>query len=694
MAERPGVLRVGDRVVFGGTEHTVVALSGTGVRLVDVAGKTSVAALPLLMGAADFALVGGASVVPRVEPVGLLAGLPAKAVEAAREWERHLIEVETGLPPDALPGVRPRPDYDPALRSMVAREAAKAAELTAAGTPTAERTVRRMRRRYRQQGLLGLVDARLTRRTSLTGRVDERVVAAVLAVLDAQTPTSTGTKSRVLRQVETRLAAEHGAGVVPMPPRTTAYRLVDALAAGRHTFTSAVTRRQTANRPVGVFTPTLAARPGEQVQIDTTPLDVMAVMDDGVTGRAELVAAVDIATRTICAAVLQPAGAKAVDAALLLARMMVPEPMRPGWDQALRMSASRIPHTRLVGIDRRLELAAAKPVIVPETIVVDHGRVFLSETFTRAARTLGISIQPARPRTPTDKGVIERTFESINTLFCQHVSGYTGRDVTRRGADVAERAVWSVADLQDLLDEWIVAGWQSRPHEGLRHPYTPDRALSPNDAYAAMIAAAGYLPLALSGDDYIELLPVEWRAIGDGGIQLGYRTYNCAELAPYRRMPSGNPLAGQRWEVHHDPYDLSRVWVRHPDGRGWITVPWTHHGLVRQPFAEFTWRYARRVAAGRGVDDTNETAVAVVLSALLARAEQGPSIERRALARARAATAMPNRLPTDLLPTPAAPPPPERDPAATGEPETPAAPRTSAVVPFGMFDAADDEAPW
>ena len=64
--------------------------------------------------------------------------------------------------------------------------------------------------------------------------------------------------------------------------------------------------------------------------------------------------------------------------------------------------------------------------------------------------------------TTRSKPHIERTFESITTLFCQHVSGYTGRDVTRRGVDVAERAVWSVAELQDLLDEWIVAGFTDR----------------------------------------------------------------------------------------------------------------------------------------------------------------------------------------------------------------------------------------
>ena len=83
--------------------------------------------------------------------------------------------------------------------------------------------------------------------------------------------------------------------------------------------------------------------------------------------------------------------------------MMVPEPMRPGWDQALAMSASRIPYERLATIDQRIELAAAKPVIIPDTVVIDHGKVFLSEVFLRAADTLGISVQPAHQQTGTAK---------------------------------------------------------------------------------------------------------------------------------------------------------------------------------------------------------------------------------------------------------------------------------------------------
>ncbi|QNA73116.1 transposase family protein [Streptomyces sp. So13.3] len=356
------------------------------------------------------------------------------------------------------------------------------------------------------------------------GHADERLVAVVAEVLAAQENLSTGTRSRVMRQVERLVAERYGQGVVEIPSRATFYRLIKELDEGKHSFGAATTRRSQGRRPQEPFTPTMAVRPGEIVQIDTTPLDVLAVLDDGVTGRVELSIAVDVASRTICAAVLRPAGTKAVDAALLLARTLVPEPMRPGWADALRMSASLIPHARLMSIDARLEHAAAKPVIVPDTIVIDHGKVFVSDTFTAACRTLGISVQPARPATPTDKGIVERTFSSINTLFCQHVAGYVGSNVTQRGRDV--EAVWTLRELSELFEEWLVACWQSRPHDGLRSPFLPNKALSPNEVYALLVTRAGHLPVCLTGDDYIELLPVEWRKINDYGIVMDYRTYD------------------------------------------------------------------------------------------------------------------------------------------------------------------------
>ncbi|MDW5324463.1 Mu transposase C-terminal domain-containing protein [Plantactinospora sp. KLBMP9567] len=662
---------------FDGGEHQVVAVAGTSVRLRAQAGTEQVVLASFLMAAPDFAVVDGTTL-PGVEPFGLLDGLPEEVLVEARDWERHVVEVESGLPLGAEPGAAARPEYDPVARTVVQRTEAKAAELG-----VGYRTVERMRARYAQQGLWGLVDRRAVRVREVTGRADARLVAVARQVIDAETHVSTGTRGRLIRQVVKAVEDAYGPGVVPLPGRSTFYKLIDALSTGRHTFGSAVTRRQTANRPQGVFTPTFAGRPGEQVQIDSTPIDVMVLLESGMPVRADLTIAVDVATRTICAAVLRPVGTKAVDAALLLARMLVPEPMRPGWSAVLRMSASRLPHARLVDVDARMELAAAKPVIVPDTIVIDGGRVFVSETFTRACARLGISVQNCRPGTPTDKGIVEATFDAINTLFCQHVAAYTGSNTTLRGDRVDAQAAWTVPDLQDLLDEWLLCGWQARPHDALRDPYFPRRAISPNDKYAALVAAAGYLPLVLTGEDYLELLPVAWRQINDYGVRIDYRTYDSPELGTWRRQHSGVTARRGLWEVHYDPYDLSQVFVRTP--HGWVTAAWTHLPMVSAPFADFTWRHARRLAAQAGRDDTNETAVARVLDELLTRAQAGPPADKasaRVAARTRVAAAAHR------------PPPVEESEAQADEDDELDGQTSTTVVPMGIFDARVEAERW
>lgn len=278
--------------------------------------------------------------------------------------------------------------------------------------------------------------------------------------------------------------------------------------------------------------------------------------------------------------------------------------------------------------------------------------MFISETFTRACDRLGVSVQRARPHTPTDKAIVEATFSAINSLFCQHVAAYTGSNVTLRGMDAT--GAWTLLELQELLDEWLLVGWQPRPHDALRDPLAPRRMLSPNEKYAALIGAAGYFPLTLTGEDYLELLPVVWRQINAYGIRIGYRTYDCPELGPLRQQHSGVTARRGLWEVHYDPYDITKVFVRTSDW--WISVPWTHLPMVSAPFAEFTWRHARTLAAERGVDDTNETEVARVLDDLLTRAQAGPVDKRtdRLAARGRVAAAI-HRVPPPADDPPAAP---------------------------------------
>jgi len=72
--------------------------------------------------------------------------------------------------------------------------------------------------------------------------------------------------------------------------RATMFRLLSRLSAGKHTTGSAATRRGLAGRPQRKFSQAHPAAPGELMEIDSTPLDVLVLLDDGVPGRVDLTA--------------------------------------------------------------------------------------------------------------------------------------------------------------------------------------------------------------------------------------------------------------------------------------------------------------------------------------------------------------------------------------------------------------------
>ena len=710
------MLAVGDQVLIDGVSHVVVGVSGTTVRLASADGTVITTTVVELLTAGNVQLARPGPA--RRMPVVGVEGLPGEALEAASWWERHIVEVIYGLPPGAPGGTGPRPEYDVDRSSLTSREKAKAAELAAAGHPVSVITVKRRRQRYEADGLAGLVDHRVVRRAATFGRVDPRVVTAMRQAVEEATDDSSRTASFIIWRTEqivkTGIGAGAGAGPVTWPSQRSLYRLFDKVAAGKHTTGSAGTRRSLAGRPEGMFARPVVAAPGEVMEIDSTPLDVMVLLDDGVAGRVDLTGIIDVVTRTVSAAVLRPT-TRSVDASVLLARALTPEPMRPGWTQALTMASSVLPWARLCSVDERLAHAAAKPVIVPAAIVCDHGSVYISRNFRASCRHLGISFQPARKATGSDKPHIERLFGSVASLFAQFVSGYTGSSPDRRGRMAGDKPLWSMPELQDLLDEWLIAFWQNRPHDGLRDPVHPGRAFSPNQMYAALVETAGYVPVALEASDYIELLPARWRAISAYGIKIDRRTYDSPELNPLRGQRSGvTGHKGQR-EIHHDPYDVSRIYVRGPGG--WITVFWRHLDRVPVPFGDLAWDHARRNAGEPGRPATEEQ-IADAVAALLRRAHAGPEQkapamskrERRVAARTRTtsprqASAGPAALSDQVTPGDqvARPPHPDREhapamspdedgagSAATrerpGRDEEQAGTGMAKVIPLGIFD--------
>jgi transposase InsO family protein len=675
---------IGDRILVGGRPNVVIGIAGTRVRMADEDGTVSTATVAELVTDPQFEFPAAAP--PRETRPGIgLEGLPAAAAKEASWWEAHIAEVVYGLRPDAPGGTRPRPEYDPERTSLTERERAKAAELSASGRPVPASTVKHRRQRWEAHGLAGLVDRRSARRTRPAGRADDRVVDALRQAIGEATEESSRTTGFIIWRAKEILAVAGFDG--PVPSDRTFYRLFGTLSHGRHVTGSASTRRSLAGRPKGTFGSLAVAAPGEVVQIDSTPLDVLVLLDDGVPGRVEMTGMIDVATRVVPAAVLRPT-TKSVDASVLLARALTPEPVRPGWPEALRMSRSALPYERLLAIDERLEHAAARPVIVPDTIVIDHGSVFVSAAFRSACRHLGISVQPAHLGSGAEKGHIERHFGTVASLFAQFASGYAGRSPDRRGRRVEDQPLWSMAELQELLDEWLLL-WLNRPHDGLRDPEHPGRAFTPNEKYAALVEAAGYVPVALSPDDYVELLPAEWRAVNAYGIKLNWRTYDCedGELDQLRLAPSGIKERRNLWEIRHDPYDVSRVHVRGPDG--WITAFWKHLNRVPMPFGELAWDHARR-GRGRGGPDEEKAHAG---AALLRRAGKGPQEDgkpalgkrdRRVAARTKAAA------PEQAQPAPPETGPPQPRAGQAGETEP-----LAKVIPMPIFDPfAEADKPW
>ncbi|GAB2514739.1 Integrase core domain protein [Corynebacterium atrinae] len=536
---------------------------------------------------------------PILDDVSVLDSLDSETREKTLWLYRHIHEIVHGAPPLTVMeniATEPNPQYA-ADHPLLARVEAKARELASTARPLSAYTIRQYVSKYRKHGVTALVDGR-TRRRHTPGRdQDPRLLNLIRDEIASQKIISTGTRNRVITRV-TLQAKDLG---IPTPTSRTLYRLLAAEERDSHAFGDATSRRTQDNRPSRPYGRRTPLRPGELVEIDSTRLDLMVVFPDGTTGRPELTSMIDVATRTVSAAILFPESTTSIDvAALVLARSLTPLPMQPGWAEELSLSRSVLP-AEMIEPDATLhDSIAARPLIYPETITIDRGRVFTGSVFQVACDRLQISIIPAPPATPTAKPHIERQFKAVHDGLIQYLRGYVGRSINRRGHDPAAEAHWTLSQLQSILDQWLVQTWQTTPRKHLTVPALPKRALSPNEMYAALSGVSPTPAVALTRDDYISLLPMSFRSIQPYGVNYSGLVYDAPELHPYRSQPSGlGGRAKDQWEVRTDPARMNRIFVRdHLKGR-WIEAHWHLDDKTLAPFSKAVLEAARKAASFR-----------------------------------------------------------------------------------------------
>ena len=592
---RATTLAAGLRLRHEGDTYTVEALSGSGVTLRSSRGRSlHVGIAALLADPSTHLLVPQA---PAEESLGpLLASLTAVEAEVLRDRLGHVQELLTGFrsgsPATALPG-EPRPDYHPA-RPLTARYEAKANEL---GVGVA--SVRRWVRRFRQDGTAGLLDRRGQRTAGPLAGIDPRWLDACAAALDEHTDASRPTRQLLLERVDVRVSAVDTEQPVARPSERGALRALAELTRGTNAFVGSTKgKRSIANRPSGAYGRLRATRPGEYLLLDTTRLDVFAM--EPLTLRwvnLELTIALDLYSRTVAGLRLSPVSTKSIDAALILYEAIVPQSSTLTGCGALPYAG--LPTVVLVDADR-VDNGNRKglPAVAPETLVVDHGKIFLSEHLLAVCARLGISIQPARPLTPTDKAAVERFFRTLNEQLLAALPGYKGPDVHSRGKSPEHECYFFVDELERVIREWVATVYHQRPHEGLVDPAVPGLHYSPAEMFDHGVARAGRLRIPARADLVYDFLPVARRTIQHYGVEVNGLRYNGDALTPYRNRTS--PYTGAnagRWPFRFDPDNVSRLYFQDPADNAWHTLLWEHAQEIRAPFSGEVLAYARRLAA-------------------------------------------------------------------------------------------------
>lgn len=186
---------------------------------------------------------------------------------------------------------------------------------------------------------------------------------------------------------------------------------------------------------------------------------------------------------------------------------------------------------------------------VPQYLYTDSGQDFRSHHLDQV--TLALGILPCLRRKPSDGGIIERPFGTLNSELFATLPGYTGGNVSERSPQAEASACLTLLHLEQLLVRYIVDNY----NQGVD-------ARMENQSRIERWEADRSVPLRLLGERELDicLLRRERRTIYRSGyLQFANLTYQGEHLAAY---------AGESVVIRYDPRDITTIWVyQHREGR-------------------------------------------------------------------------------------------------------------------------------
>lgn len=180
--------------------------------------------------------------------------------------------------------------------------------------------------------------------------------------------------------------------------------------------------------------------------------------------------------------------------------------------------------------------AALRPALasrgVPEHIYVDNGSAFVDSWLLRACAKLGIKLVHSTPGRPQGRGKIERFFRTVTGEFIVEIAagdGAPGRQITDLG------------ELNRLFTAWVEGVYHRRVH-----------------------SETGQAPLGRWTSDRPVTIPTP-TDLAEAFLWSEYRTVSKTALVKLHNnsYQVDASLVGRRVELVYDPFDLTRLTVRH-----------------------------------------------------------------------------------------------------------------------------------
>ncbi|MBO1519393.1 Mu transposase C-terminal domain-containing protein [Oceanisphaera pacifica] len=220
----------------------------------------------------------------------------------------------------------------------------------------------------------------------------------------------------------------------------------------------------------------------------------------------------------------------------------------------------------------------------PETLVVDNGAEFWSQSLELVCLELGINVQYNPVRKPWLKPMIERLFGSINSSLLTNIPGKTFSNLLKKEEYHPNKdAIMHFSTFVEHFHQWVIDLYHQNADS--RKRYIP--ALSWKKGYE-------YLPPAQVADEDLCKLEViiglaSQRQLRRGGIHIYNLRYDSEELSSYRKNYAYEKQS-PKVLIKINPDDISSIYVFLDKLKKYLQVPcvdrvgYTHELSLQQHF--------------------------------------------------------------------------------------------------------------